>query len=77
VLASNRTSLPEVVGDAARTIDPTNVVAWRDALAQFLGDPVQRQHLRAAGMHRASRFSYDITATQTAAVYARIAARVL
>lgn len=77
VLVSNRTSLPEVVGNAARSIDPSNVVAWRDALAQLLSDPSQRQQLRAAGMHRASRFSYEITATQTAAIYARIAAQVL
>ncbi len=75
VIVSNSTSLPEVVGDAAISIDPTNQAAWRDAIAQLLNDPNQRHQLRAAGMHRAHRFSYDITAMQTAAFYTQIATR--
>ena len=77
VITSNTTSLPEVVGDAALTVAPDDVLAWRDALITLLTDANTRQQRSAAGMHRASRFSYDTTAMQTVAVYARIAARVL
>lgn len=77
VITSNTTSLPEVVGTAAKSIAPDDVLAWRDALVTLLTDANQRQQLAAAGMHRASRFSYDTTAMQTVAVYAQVAARVL
>ena len=77
VITSNTTSLPEVVGDAAITIAPDDVLAWRDALVTLLTDANTRQQRIAAGMHRASRFSYDTTAMQTVAVYARVAAQVL
>lgn len=77
VIVSNTTSLPEVVGSAALSVAPDNVVAWRDALVTLLTDASTRQQLVAAGMHRASRFRYDTTAMQTVAVYAQVAARVL
>ncbi|MEY2845978.1 MAG: hypothetical protein RL076_1524 [Chloroflexota bacterium] len=77
VIVSNAASLPEVVGTAALSVPPDDVLAWRDALATLLTDASKRQHLAAAGMHRASRFSYDTTAMQTVALYAQVAAQVL
>lgn len=69
VICSNQSSLPEVVGDAAILLDPTDVSAWRDALAQLLQDPTQRATLRAAGLHRAQRFDYVHTAHTTIEAY--------
>lgn len=69
VVCSNQSSLPEVVGDAALLVDPTDVSAWRDALAQLLQNPTQRAALRAAGLHRAQRFDYVHTAQTTIEAY--------
>lgn len=69
VICSNQSSLPEVVGDAAILVDPTNVSAWRDALAQLLQDSTQRAALRAAGLQRAQRFDYAHTAQTTIEAY--------
>jgi len=77
VITSNTTSLPEVVGTAALTVPPDDVLAWRDALVLLLTDASKRQQLATAGLHRASRFSYATTAMQTVALYAQVAARVL
>lgn len=69
VICSNQSSLPEVVGDAAIVIDPTDVSAWSDALAQLLQDPSQRALRRAAGLQRAQRFDYAHTAQTTIEAY--------
>lgn len=69
VICSNQSSLPEVVGDAAILVDPSDISAWRDALTQLLQDPHQRAALRAAGMQRAQRFDYVHTAQTTVAAY--------
>lgn len=69
VICSNQSSLPEVVGDAAILVDPTDVSAWRDALAQLLQDPNRRAALRAAGLQRAKRFDYVHTAQTTIEAY--------
>ncbi len=62
VLTSDRSSLPEVGGDAAVYCDPTDVGSIADALGALLGDPLQRRRLRRAGPQRASMYSWDRTA---------------
>lgn len=62
VITSNTSSLPEVVGDAALTVDPTNTEEIAAAMAQLLADPSLRQRLRLAGLERAKRFSWQETA---------------
>ena len=75
VICSNQSSLPEVVGDAAIVVDPTQPQAWSDALAQLLQDPHQRASLRAAGLKRAQRFDYTHTAQTTVAAYRAVVDR--
>jgi alpha-1,3-rhamnosyl/mannosyltransferase len=65
VLTSDRSSLPEVGGDAVAYADPTSVPAIRDALAALLGDHARRAGLAAAGRERAAGFSWAATAAQT------------
>ncbi|GAB4158871.1 MAG: glycosyltransferase family 1 protein [Candidatus Promineifilaceae bacterium] len=69
VIASNRASLPEVVGDAGILLDPDDVDGWNDALARLLGDEECRQTLIARGYQQAQRFTWTQTAAATLAVY--------
>ncbi len=69
VITSNTSSLPEVVGDAALLVDPYDIDAIADALARLLADADLRQQLRAAGLARARRFSWEQTARETIAAY--------
>jgi alpha-1,3-rhamnosyl/mannosyltransferase len=75
VLTSDRSSLPEVGGDAAAYCDPTNESAIAAALAGLLGDPARRARLAAAGPARAARFSWDATARIVLETLERIARR--
>jgi glycosyltransferase involved in cell wall biosynthesis len=74
VLASNRTSLPEVVGDAGVLVEPT-APAIADGLRTLLGDDGLRMELRRRGLERARSFSWQRTAEETIAVYRRVAVR--
>jgi glycosyltransferase involved in cell wall biosynthesis len=69
VITSATSSLPEVAGDAALLVDPYSTSQIREALAQIGGSPDLRQRLAAAGVERASRFSWRQTAEQTLEVY--------
>jgi glycosyltransferase involved in cell wall biosynthesis len=69
VVCSNRTSLPEVVGDAALTVDPENTTALSDAICRVLSDKALQADLRARSLQRASQFSWHKTAIETLAVY--------
>ncbi|MGN6189371.1 MAG: glycosyltransferase family 4 protein [Conexibacter sp.] len=68
---SDRASLPEVAGDAALLFDPSDPSAIRAAIERLLADAALRERLRAAGLARAATFSWERTARETAAVYAR------
>ena len=69
VVCSNRTSLPEVVGDAAITLDPDNTQTLVEAMRSVLTDTTLRDDLRARSLQRATKFSWRKTATETLAVY--------
>lgn len=62
VVTSDRTSLPEVAGDAARLVDPDDVDALYAALERLLGDPGERQRLSRAGLERCRRFTWTAAA---------------
>jgi glycosyltransferase involved in cell wall biosynthesis len=63
VAASNTSSLPEVAGDAALLVDPTDVAA----LSRLAGDAALRASLRARGLIQAARFSWQRCASETLA----------
>lgn len=62
VITSNTTSLPEVVGEAALTVDPTSTEEIATAMAQLIDTPSLRQRLRKAGVERAKKFAWHDTA---------------
>jgi glycosyltransferase involved in cell wall biosynthesis len=69
VVASNVSSLPEVVGDAAIQINPENVFEIARALKEVLLDPELRQRLVERGFRQARRFSWDETAREVLDTY--------
>lgn len=66
VLTSNVSSLPEVTGDAAVAVDPGDTAAIAAGIDQLFGDPDLRAMLSAAGLTRASHFTWEATARCTA-----------
>jgi glycosyltransferase involved in cell wall biosynthesis len=69
VIASDVSSLPEVVGDAGIMVPPTDTDALTDALHRVLFDAALRAELAQRGLARASRFSWAEAARQTVATY--------
>lgn len=70
VIASNTSSLPEVVGDAGITVAPYNVAGFAEAIDRVLSDSDLRQELRERGLRQARAFSWRVTAERTLAAYA-------
>ncbi len=64
VITSNVSSLPEVVGDAAVSIDPFDVDALAQALERVTHDTVLRRRLAQQGLERASQFTWENAARQ-------------
>jgi glycosyltransferase involved in cell wall biosynthesis len=75
VIAGNRTSLPEVVGNAGLLIDPFDKGALSAALARLIDDSDLRARLRVKGRERANRFSWRETARLTLEAYEQVSAR--
>jgi glycosyltransferase involved in cell wall biosynthesis len=75
VASSNRSSLPEVTGDAALLFDPEDVPAMTRAIDTLLSDPATAGRLRAAGPERAREFTWRRTAERTVESYARALGR--
>lgn len=65
VLATNRTSVPEVVGDAALMIDPGSPQSLLDALRRVTDESIRRGLIN-KGFERAKMFSWDHTVDQIA-----------
>jgi len=69
VLTSDRSSLPEVAGDAALSVDPTDELAIAAALRRLATEPGLRTALRARALERAALFSWANAARQTLDLY--------
>jgi glycosyltransferase involved in cell wall biosynthesis len=71
VIASNRSSLPEVAGDAAILVDPYSVGKITEAMQAVASSAGLRSRLRELGLARASRFSWAKTGQKTAEILQR------
>lgn len=69
VITSNCSSLPEVAGDAALLIDPTDVEEMAHAIGSIISDENLAVRLRKAGIERAKLFSWEKTAMGVLDVY--------
>lgn len=73
VITSTASSLPEVAGDAARLVEPTDTDALAEALATVVTHPDLQMDMKEKGLAQAAKFSWEKTAQQTAAIYGRVA----
>jgi glycosyltransferase involved in cell wall biosynthesis len=71
VIASNASSLPEVVGDAGILVSPGDVDGLAEAMKLLLSDETLREDLSRRGLRRAKGFSWEKTAEKTVQVYLR------
>lgn len=69
VIASNRASIPEVVGDAGILFDPTSTEELVAHLRRFLDSPTERDRWVEKGRDRAKLFSWERTTKDTLKVY--------
>ena len=69
VVASNASSLPEVVGEAGVLLDPYDIDGWRAAMTRVLADTKVREGMRRKGLAQASRFSWEESARRTLRVF--------
>lgn len=73
VVASNSSSLPEVVGDAGLLVDPFDVQGYADAIERLLTDSNVRREYRSRGLRRARSFSWDQAAHRHLEIYQELA----
>ncbi len=73
VIVGNKTSLPEVVGDAALAVDPFDVEAIASAMQRVIESPALREELSIKGQARAETFDWRETARKTLAIYQEVA----
>lgn len=62
VISSALTSIPEVAGDAALLVEPTDISAIAEALISLLNQPSRREELRQRGFAQIQAFSWERTA---------------
>lgn len=72
VVASDESSLAEVVGDAGLTVDPMDAAELGSALARCLEDEALAGELEVRGLDRASKFSWERCAEETLEVYREV-----
>jgi glycosyltransferase involved in cell wall biosynthesis len=71
VLASNVSSLPEVVGAAGLLVDPRDITAIADGIERLASDAELRAELRARGLRHVAGWTWQRTARETLAVLER------
>ena len=69
VVASNVSSLPEVLGDAALSVDPLDVPALAQAMLRVLNDAALRAALVRRGVAQARKFTWEQAAGKLLEVY--------
>ncbi|OGF50840.1 MAG: hypothetical protein A2231_04090 [Candidatus Firestonebacteria bacterium RIFOXYA2_FULL_40_8] len=72
VVVSNTTSLPEVCGDAAIYVDPTDIKSIADGIVKGLNDMKLREDMIKKGFERAKQFTWEKTAKTTIEIIKRL-----
>lgn len=72
VIASNRSAIPEVAGEAAWLVDPEDGEELASALGQLAESPEKRSSLSARGLARSSEFRWQDAVEKTWQVYGEV-----
>ena len=72
VITSTCASLPEVVGDAAITVDPDNIKLTAEYMKRVFDDPEFVDNLKKLGHQRAKIFTWDKTAIETLIIWEKM-----
>jgi glycosyltransferase involved in cell wall biosynthesis len=70
-IVSDRSSLPEIVGEGGICVDPDDLDALSQAMRRLATDTALHDSLRAAALSQSARFSWRNTAQATLAAYER------
>lgn len=73
VIASNTSSIPEVVGDAGILFNPESSNDLADILVSLIDNSLECDRLIDKGFQRSKLFNWDLTVTQTLDVYRCVA----
>ncbi|MBI5094186.1 MAG: glycosyltransferase family 4 protein [Candidatus Hydrogenedentes bacterium] len=74
VVASDNSSVPEVTGGAALTMDAMDIEGIADAVRRVISDTALRESLVARGLEHAKRFSWPNCAATTLDLYRKLTA---
>jgi glycosyltransferase involved in cell wall biosynthesis len=75
VIASNTSSMPEVLEDAALLVNPENVFDIARGMKTILTDDVMRRRLIQRGSEQVAKFSWRTAAEQVIQIYGNIASK--
>lgn len=69
VIASNCTSLPEVIGDGGLVLDVNNVELWAQTITTVLNNETIKENLIKKGYERAKLFNWEKTAQEISLLF--------
>lgn len=72
VVASHRSAIPEVAGEAGILIDPESPETIAEALVRVLTDENLQSRMREKGLKQAREYSWEKTARQTVSAYKEV-----
>jgi glycosyltransferase involved in cell wall biosynthesis len=72
VITSNRSSLPEVAGDAALLVNPESESELMEALMRLLEDQQMREEYSWRSLQRSKQFSWETSAQETLKIYRKV-----
>lgn len=72
VIATNASSVPEVVGNAALLIDPNSIKQLSDAMQKISSDKLLRDKLIIKGFEQSKKFSWDRSAEKLLKIFSEL-----
>ena len=74
VITSNKSSLPEIAGEAGILVNPEDAGEMREAIISVLDDDSMKQEMIRKGLERAKTFSWERCARETLRLYKKLGA---
>lgn len=74
VIASNNSSIPEVVGDTGILLNSNDTQGFSEAMKGLIEDPILRESLSQKALERSKKFTWEQCALSTLEVYKKVLA---